>query len=167
MQILTSSGLWEEVCNHLLPKAASTEHAAFLFGAYEAEQHLIRVIDYELLFSRDFTIQEMDYLELKDPTRARLIKRAHDRKACLIEMHSHPGSAVAAFSRSDVIGLRETVPHMLWRLKGQPYAAIVVADSSFDALAWYPGTSAPVSVDRISITDQVLKPTNLSVGRWR
>src|ERR1700747_1814788 len=166
MRILTNTNCWNTVCRHLLPKAVRTEHAAFLLGAYEAEMRTIRVLSHELLLSEDFVAQEIDYLELKDSVRARLIKRAHDNQACLIEMHSHPGDAAAAFSLSDFSGLQETVPHMLWRLKGQPYAAIVVANSSFDALAWYPDASRPVKLDGVAAGEQLLTPTNISIHWW-
>jgi hypothetical protein len=167
MRITTSSESWGVVCRHLLPEPAGSEHAAFLFGNFEPKHCLIRVTDYELLAPGDFIVQEIDYLELTDATRARLIKRAHDIGACLIEMHSHPGHAAAVFSVSDFIGLRETVPHMLWRLRGQPYAAIIVANSGFDGLAWYPGTIAPVGLEGVAIGSRMLVPTNLSVRRWR
>ena len=57
--------------------------------------------------------------------------------AALAELHSHPSLRLAAFSLSDRIGLKETVPHMRWRLKKHPYLAIVVAPSWFNALMRY------------------------------
>ena len=101
------------------------------------------VIDSAMLVAADFEVQVPDYLELADGTRARLIKRAHDLDASLIEMHSHPGPWDAAFSRSDLLGLSETVPHMWWRLEKRPDAAIVIAPSGFDAMVWLDGPLSP------------------------
>ena len=78
----------------------------------------------------------MDYFELTDEARIGLIKRAHVLQASLAEFHSHLSPWPAAFSLSDRMGLKETVPHMRWRLKRRPYLAVVVAPSGFDALVW-------------------------------
>ncbi|MFQ5807933.1 MAG: hypothetical protein ACE5I3_15925, partial [Phycisphaerae bacterium] len=55
---------------------------------------------------------------------------AHDRDACLVELHSHTSPWPAAFSVSDMIGFRDFVPHILWRLR-RPYGAVVVAGETF------------------------------------
>ena len=59
------------------------------------------VIDAAKLGPDEFESQLGDYLELADETRARLIKRAHDLQASLVEMHSHPAPFPAAFSPAD------------------------------------------------------------------
>jgi hypothetical protein len=115
----------------------------------------------------DFASQSNDYLELQDTTRAHLIKRAHILGACLTEIHSHPGAYFAAFSSFDLLGLRETVPHMQWRLREQPYAAIVVAGDTFDALLWGISTSEPSPIRAIYIGERTLSPTNFSLRRWK
>jgi hypothetical protein len=97
-----------------------------------------------------------------------LLKRAHDQGACLVELHSHPFCMHAQFSRTDISGLQETVPHMLWRLRGQPYAAIVVARRSFDALVWATGEPRGAQcLSSIAIGSRILKPTNSSIGMWQ
>jgi hypothetical protein len=119
------------------------------------------------MIDEDFASQSGDYLELQDTTRALLIKRAHMQRACLIEVHSHPGSHRAVFSTFDFLGLQETVPHMQWRLRGQPYVAIVVAGKTFDALVWTVGARDPTGLHAINVGERTLAPTNLSVGRWK
>jgi len=88
--------------------------------------------------------------------------RAHQLGCCLIEWHSHCGSWPAEFSLSDRMGLKEFVPHVRWRLDSRPYAAIVVANGSFDALAWT--DDGPPQRLSIMITDrgERLDPTCLS-----
>ena len=157
---------WDVVYQHLLPKQAAKEEAAFLFGHYQPTSRNIEVTAYQLLSNRDFSSQELDYLELDETVRPALIKRAHDLSACLIEMHSHPGNLPAAFSNFDFIGLRETVPHMQWRLRDQPYAALVVADESFDALIWTQDISNPSCIAAINAGARALLPTNLSIRKW-
>lgn len=125
-------GLFDDLTSHLLPNGSTREQAAFLFASTERSDHVsFNVRESEKLFRHDFESQQDDYLELKDETRARLIKRAHDLQASLIELHSHPAPWPVAFSDSDRIGLSETVPHMWWRLQKRPYIAIVVAPSGF------------------------------------
>lgn len=163
-----SAALYDELIGHLLRPDSELEQAAFVFlrEVHGSGQILFEASGAEKLAGRDFVVQEPDYLELADDTRARLIKKAHDGQACLLEMHSHPGPWAAGFSSSDRMGLRETVPHMWWRLKKSPYLAIVVAASGFDALVWYDNPKTPRPLDALMAGDRLLKPTNFSLGGW-
>lgn len=162
-------GLFAELNNHLLPPNGTDEEAAFLFAETKRASGNARfkVIETEKLKPDDFDSRFGDYLELKDETRARLIKRAHDMNASLIEMHSHPFPLPAAFSVSDRLGLKETVPHMWWRLKNRPYLAIVVAPEDFDALVWLDDPSSPQKLDCVLDGNRVLRPTNISLEAWK
>src|ERR1019366_7148798 len=130
------AGVYEDLVTHLLPPASQCEEAAFLFVRGEKTEGELSLVFLEAakLTPADFVAHYADYLELADATRARMIKRAHDLRASIVEMHSHVGPWRASFSYSDRAGLKETVPHMWWRLSGRPYAAIVVARHGFDAL---------------------------------
>lgn len=160
-------GHFEELRSHLLPRDSTREQAAFLFARHSrGDQISFEVQESQNLTSDDFDLQENDYLELKDETRARLIKRAHDLQCCLIELHSHPGPWPAAFSTADRVGLSETVPHMWWRLHKRPYVAIVLAPSGFDALVWVDNPKVPRALDALMAGDRLLKATNNSLGGW-
>lgn len=161
-------GHYEELMAHLLPPGSNQEQAAFLFARSTRTDHqvLFEVLEARKLGSADFARQEGDYLEMADATRAGLIKQAHDLGASLIEMHSHLGPWPAGFSYADRCGLQETVPHMWWRLKKRPYLALVVTNSSFDALLWLDNAKVPRPLDALLVGDQVLTPTNFSLGGW-
>jgi proteasome lid subunit RPN8/RPN11 len=163
------TGMFEELTDHLLPADAIREEAAFLFvHPTQSDSHIVfEVVETQKLGPHEFDSQFDDYLELKDETRARLIKRAHDLGASLVEMHSHPGPYPAAFSYADRMGLKETVPHMFWRLKKRPYLAIVVAESGFDALLWLKNPRIPQPLDGILAGEQFLQPTNYTLKGWR
>ena len=112
-------GLQGRLWSHLLPGDTIREQAAFLFCKTEpADDGLVfEAVDQAFLGPDDFTAQYMDYFELTDEARIGLIKRAHVLEASLAEFHSHLSPLPAAFSLSDRMGLKETVPHMRWRLK--------------------------------------------------
>ena len=154
---------------HLLPPDSHQEQAAFLFAHTQRELRKIcfAVAGFKLLCPEDFTVQENDYLAMADSTRAGLIKQAHDMTASLIEIHSHPGPWAAAFSLADREGLRETVPHMWWRLNRRPYLALVVARSGFDALVWADNPTAPQALDGLLVDGRTLTPTNASLWGWQ
>lgn len=123
---------------HLL-RTPRCEQGAFLFCRHSVpagDDEVFDCEDWSALKRSDYEVQAGDYLELTDAARACLIKQAHDRSLCLVESHSHPGPYPAAFSYSDLSGLDEFVPHVRWRLRGRPYAALVFAQSGFDGLAW-------------------------------
>lgn len=163
------AGLFEDLTDHLLPPDSLREEAAFLFVAPNRSDEHVRfeVVETTKLAPEEFESQFGDYLELADETRARLIKRAHDLGASLMEMHSHPGPFPAAFSLADRMGLKETVPHMWWRLKKRPYLAIVMAPTGFDALVWLDNPRIPQQLDAILAGDRLIRPTNNSLGGWQ
>ena len=160
--------LHEDLMTHLLGSSGGQEQAAFLFvtGRQDNGQIVFQVADSYKAKGTDFATQEGDYLELADNTRASLIKRAHDLDASLVEIHSHPGPWPAGFSIADRNGLRETVPHMWWRLKKRPYLAIVVANSGFDALVWLDNPKVPRPLDGLLVDGKLLEPTNNSLRGW-
>ena len=106
------------------------------------------------------------HASLTDETRGRLIKRAHDLDASLVEFHSHLAEWPASFSESDRAGLDEFVPHVRWRLKGKPYMAVVVAPTSFDALAWVSASKNPEEVHGILVGGTLHRPTGLTLKEW-
>lgn len=163
-----SNDLRGRLWSHLLPQNSRLEQAAFLFCRTESSsgELLFEVIDQALLGQSDFTAQYANYLELTDDARTRLIKRAHVLGGSLAEFHSHPGPWPAAFSESDRIGLKETVPHMRWRLNKRPYLAIVVAPSGFDALVWTHDHMSPEPLAAIDVEGVLMIPTNTSIDRW-
>lgn len=163
---MTDSAL-EDLREHLLRKGSFREEAAFLYVRVNQEGSCLdlEVVAVEKMERADFVAQHGDYLELADSARARVIKRAHDLGAALVEAHSHPGKLPAEFSFADRRGLQETVPHMFWRLPGKPYLALVFADSGFDALLWVSG-SKPQALDGVQLDASTLTPTNSSLWGW-
>jgi hypothetical protein len=127
---------------------------------------LIETLDIQFVSSCDLEKQCADYLELTDEFRAKVIKKASDANTCLVEAHSHIGQGIAAFSHTDIMGLRETVPHMQWRLPSRPYVALVFAGETFDALAWQANAKIPVPLSRLRVGRRSIRPTNISIKRW-
>jgi hypothetical protein len=164
--------LWCALELHLLPAGPQAEEAAFLFvkpaGDDSSRETVLRPVDHELVAPEGFDLRSLHAIELSAATRARVIKRAHDLSASLVEFHSHPFPYKAEFSGSDRAGLKELVPHVRWRLKGRPYVAIVVAPKSFDALVWTgPDPALPRTLAGIRLGEDVLNPTGRSERTWR
>lgn len=155
--------LWE----HLLGN--HTEQAAFLFAEFRQTTRTSTFVGRELHLvpPEDFDLQSSSHLAMTDEALARLIKRAWDLRLAVVEWHSHPQyEGPACFSPSDRFGLRDTVPYVRWRLRGRPYAAVVIGDASLDALAWLGGEPGPQRVDGIKVGTSVLKPSGISLARW-
>jgi proteasome lid subunit RPN8/RPN11 len=156
-----------EIRGHLLPKRTRDEQAGFLFARPNVDRGVsiaLTYVDWVALSRNDFEHQSPYHLELRDETRARVIKRAHDLQCSLVEFHSHPGPWPAQFSASDFHGFDEFVPHVLWRLKGRPYVAVVVAPSGLDALAWITSSRKILGVSAVMLdNDERVVPTGLSL----
>jgi hypothetical protein len=156
---------------HLLPAHADSEEAAFLFARFNEspETTELVVVEHYLVRPDEFHVHAMGYLDLKEETHNRVIKRAHDLHAALIEMHSHPFTfhGAAGFSYTDRTGLGEVVPHVMWRLPGRPYGAIVVAPGGLDALIWFERHGQPATIDEIQVGEDAIIPTGLTMqGGW-
>ena len=128
----------KQVWGHLLPRRPVVEEVAFLFVKEElkGDDLRLRCADFWLLERGDFSYQSNCHIELADATRGKVIKRAHDQDAAVVEIHSHLGPRPAQFSGSDLMGFSEWVPHVRWRLKGKSYTAVVVTRRDFDAFVW-------------------------------
>lgn len=149
---------------HLLPPRQRNEEACFLYirPGQENEESRFVFVDWDPIPPTDFIFRSGYHIELADEVRAKVIKRAHDLVASLVEIHSHTGSRPAAFSPSDLFGFAEFVPHVMWRLRGRPYFAIVVARGSFDGLTWLSNAKTPQRLDGIAVGSSLLVPTKLS-----
>lgn len=149
---------------HLLPPRMQNEEVCFLYVRLFPgnEDGRFVFVDWDPIPPQDFVFRSGYHIELSDEIRARVIKRAHDLGTSLLEIHSHTGSRPAAFSPSDMIGFAEFVPHVLWRLRGKPYLAIVVARGSFDGLAWFADAKTPQRLDGIAVGSSLLLSTKLS-----
>ncbi len=154
--------------SHLLGHPDGHEEAAFVFADVSVEEGVV-VFEYaghRLVPPDGFELRSAYYLELTDNERAGAIKRAHDMGTTLVEMHSHPFQGRAGFSPSDIAGLREFVPHVRWRLRKKPYAALVLGRKSFDALAWTEDGPHPVPLS-CDVDGNQLRPTGESLRSWR
>jgi hypothetical protein len=151
----------QAVIAHLLPPDSDLEQAAFGFAERVSERgaSVFRILDWMPVPPDGFEVQLPYHLELTDATKAAVIKRAHDLGASLVEFHSHTGPWPAAFSPSDRAGFREFVPHILWRLKGRPYVAVVVCHSGRDGLAWVEDAQTPERVAALRAGEEVLRCT--------
>ncbi len=154
----------EALLTHLLPIPSHAEVAAFVFARL-AEAEGSRTLEHVEWFPvppEGFASRSHFHFELNDATRGAVIKRAHDLRASLIEFHSHHGPLPAEFSASDWVGFEEVVPHVRWRLRGRPYAAVVVTRTGFDAFVWFDAVHAPARLEAIIVDGQRLEPTRLS-----
>jgi hypothetical protein len=152
---------------HLLPPRPKSEEAAFVFCralANNSEVHF-HLLEHYLVPASDFEYKSMFGIVLNDRSRAKIIKRAHDLDASLVEMHSHPKSFAAEFSPSDRSGFAEFVPHVWWRLKQRPYAAIVVGPGGFDSLFWVTNATRPDGVLAVNAGEHLI-PTGRTFEAW-
>ena len=155
---------YRSVWRYLLPACSRNEEVCFLHVRPSSRNDAGRFCfdGWDPILPREFAFRSSYHLELTDQAQARIIKRAADLGTSLVEMHSHTGSWPAAFSASDMVGLSEFVPHVLWRLRKKPYFAIVVARGSFDGLVWLGDGESPQRLDGIAVGTSVMKPTGLS-----
>ncbi|MAT15050.1 MAG: hypothetical protein CMJ46_07245 [Planctomyces sp.] len=158
-------GSYTEIVRYVLPGDSRNEEAVFVFARVD-DIGVFTPIELYFVPPEGFVHRSPFFLELTDDTRAAVIKRAHDLTASVLEIHSHPSQFQAEFSESDIRGFHEFVPHMLWRLKRRPYAAIVVARSSFDSLAWFESEVAPVPMVLRFEDGAIHAPTGTTHSTW-
>jgi hypothetical protein len=167
--IVFSPDEWNRMSHHLIRKAPSAEEALFVISRahIDRERLVFDPIHLELLTEYDYAYRSLYGFELTDECRGRIIKLAHDLNGSLLEFHSHPLSFDAEFSPSDLAGFEEFVPHVHWRLKGKPYAAVVVAQRSFDSFVWVPEALVHESRLAIEVGSKLIQPSRLTEMKGR
>jgi hypothetical protein len=137
--------------DYLRQHLARPEQVVFGYARYHEGR--FDVVDIDAIAGRDIESQSKVHVALADGIRPRLIQSAWKRDLCLIEAHSHGPEGRAKFSMSDLLGFEEWVPHVRWRLQGRPYAALVCAGETWDAIAWRHPPTSPEPVAAIEIVD--------------
>jgi len=156
--------LYRELLAHL--QATETEQVAFLFTDPPVSGKPLRVVELYRVPPEGFDLQSAYHVTLADDVRGRVIGRAWQLGGCLIEVHSHEGGYAASFSRTDMSGFDEWVPHVRWRLPNRAYVALVFARDSFDALVWEDGQDGPGPLARVVVDDHgPLAPTGITYCR--
>jgi hypothetical protein len=126
------------------------EAVVFMYARFSERR--FAVVEVEAMPAGDIESRSDRHVVLRDDVRPRLIAKATASDLAIVEAHSHGPKGFAAFSASDLAGFEEWVPHFSWRLGGRPYAALVVAGNSWDALAWIEGPREPEPVTEITIS---------------
>jgi hypothetical protein len=143
VRIHVETALWQVAREHLDARA---ERVGFFLADFLPEERVLRVRDWRPVDDESAGAPDGLHVSLNDESRASIIQWATAEGACLIEAHSHGRWSPAAFSPFDLRNLREWVPHLWWRSRGRPYAAIVTSTVDFDALAWIDG---PTHVEQV------------------
>lgn len=116
---------------------------------------------------RDYAYQGWGGVELADHIRPQTLKWSTEHDAALIEIHSHgAGRWATTFSTTDLRGLTEITPSLLWRLGGRPYGAIVVGGrKDHDSLTWATKGGAPAPIANLVIGTTTTHPTGKALDR--
>lgn len=160
--IVVSGALYRPAREHL---RGHIEQVGFFLADFDSYRLAFVLREWQPMPPEAFEYQSVHHVTLRDEKRPELIKWAWDADACLVEVHSHGDEGSACFSPSDVWGFDEWVPHVRWRLRGKPYAAIVTAGSTFDALAWFDATRDAVQVSVLDVDGLPMLPTALTLPR--
>ncbi len=147
VQINVDAGLWNAAREHLDTRA---ERVGFFLADWSPLARCFRVRDWRPIDEEAASGPDELHVSLSDEIRSAVIQWAWAEDACLIEAHSHGRWSPAAFSPFDLRNLEEWVPHLWWRLRGRPYAAIVTSTRDLDALAWIDGPGKAEQVDGIA-----------------
>lgn len=162
--IMIESTLWRELKRHLFQN--DVEQAGMLYADVHrsGEDLEFNVVETEHLAPADYDFQSAFHITLTDEARGRIIKRAWTSKRAIVEVHSHVGQfAVAKFSPSDIDGLAEFVPHVMWRLRGMPYAAIVATATAFDGMVWTSGDLPGEQLHGIRVGEVTIQPISATL----
>ncbi len=151
--------LYKALGGHLGSRA---EQVGFFLAEWQPEERTFALRDWWAVLPQGLEHQSDFHVSLTDEMRAEAIKWAWDSGGCLVEAHSHGKRGSAKFSPSDLWGFEEWVPHLWWRLRGRPYAALVTAGDTFDAVAWI---EDPNSVEQIESLDIEGSDTIFATGR--
>jgi hypothetical protein len=146
--------------------AKRPEQVGFFLADFEERTELFTLSDWWAVPPEGYEHQTGYHVTLSDEAQGEAIRWAWNAKACLVEVHSHGPLEPAQFSPTDLAGFVDWVPHVRWRLRGRPYAAIVVASRTADALAWTVADQQIAGVDELRLDDgAVIRFTGETIGQ--
>lgn len=153
--------VWLEARGHL---NSGPEESGFFLADWSEDDRTFSVTAWRPMHNQTIGTGDQLHVSLSDDTRASVIQWATAENACLIEAHSHGAWSPAAFSRFDLRGLAEWVPHLWWRLQHRPYAALVTTIHDFDGIAWVAAADRPEQVATVTASG-VHRATGATLGR--
>jgi len=161
--IATSSEICSAARRHL---RGHIEQVGFFLADFDERDSGFLLREWRALGADAFDHQSEYHVSLRDEMRPEIIGWAARAGACLVEVHSHGERGTPCFSPSDVFGFDQWVPHVRWRLKKRPYAAVVTAGARFDALAWIGMGADPVQVERLEVAGSSCPTSGLTLPRY-
>jgi hypothetical protein len=161
IRIVAGPGVFDTVERHL----EQAEQVGFFLADWDGAARTFMLKDWRPVERDGYEVQTAVHVALTDEKRIEMIKWAWEEGASLVEVHSHGSWDPAGFSGSDLYGFEEWVPHLWWRLKGRPYAALVMAASSFDALAWVDAADLAEQVEELQVDGRVRRATGETLAK--
>ncbi len=115
----------------------------------------------------DYDYQGWNGVVLADHVRRNTLMWCTELDAGLVEVHSHGlGREATTFSNTDLRGLAEVAPTILWRLAGRPYAAVVVGGrKDHDSLSWTSRGAAAEPIEDLIVGTTITHPTGQALNR--
>lgn len=147
MRAITGSGDVMEAAN--LDTSIFEESVSFFLA--EPTPEGLRLVDVRAMAPADFAARTDEHVQLADHVRPEVLAWASSAGLTLVEAHTHPDGDPVCLSPTDVIGLSEWVPHVRWRLRGLPYAALVLGPTTIDAVGWSGHGNKPEAVAALQI----------------
>jgi hypothetical protein len=151
-EIILPEHLHQTLMRHLFQN--DLEQAAFLFASHAVDGGTLKMtaVDVHLVPADAWDYQSEMHLQMSDEERGKILKMARDKGLALVDCHSHPHAGDDVwFSGSDVSGITEFAAYVNWKLRNKPFAAIVWAEDSLDAVAWHGAFDSVQSVESVNI----------------
>ena len=155
VKILISDKLYQPLREHLF--RGKKEQGAFLFASdsSRSSEMILSVKEVYLIPSKSWDIQDVNYLELSQEEKAKVMIMARNLNCHPIECHSHRNPYGAAhFSFSDLKGLDEFIGYIRWKLPGKKYGALIWAESSMSGMLWEMTSLGPIPVKSLCIVKE-------------
>lgn len=141
---------------------APHERMAFMLALPDGDGDWTVIGERYLDDERDYDYQGPFGMELADHVRPELIQWAHAEGAAIVEAHAHLLPPPTGFSPTDLRGLADAVPQLLWRLPGRPYTALVFGAADVDALTWH-AADEPQLPHSVTLGRTPFAPTGIGV----
>lgn len=156
----------KELFDELLSHLERPEEVAFML-ADPPTNGCFRIRDLRIISCKRHLDDSTDRANLDDSIRSEVIQWAWETDACLVEAHSHGRWFLPVqFSGFDLDQFVDWVPHVRWRLRGRPYAALVTAGTQLDGLAWFEETPEMIESVLVDGRDPILT-SGVSADRLR
>ncbi len=150
-RVLLSQTQYKKLKRHLFND--DSEQGAFLFARRKQKRDMLDFVIDEIYFvpTDRWRFRNAGYLELEEKEKVKIMLKAREIGADVLECHSHVSSTKASFSFFDLEEMQKFIQYVWWKLPEKIYGALVWSRKDVNGVIWLPKQYEPITIESVEV----------------